>query len=702
MSATALGACRIGVDIGGTFTDLVCQSSTGATVTRKVASTTHDYSIGIVRAMEGALDELGLGPVSVTEVIHGTTVATNAILEGRGARTALITTAGFRDVLELQRIRIPELYNLFYERPKPLVPRRLRFEVAERMGPAGAVWEPLDGESVRAAAERVARADVEAVAICLLHSYADPSHEQAVADAVRGALPDVFVTCSTEVLNELREYERMSTTVINAYVGPPVRRYLEQLRTRLSGAGVDAPLMVMQCGGGMMTAEAAGQRPAYIVESGPAAGVKAAAALATDAKIDHAITLDMGGTTAKASTVVGGKVALTSEYEVGAGINLSSLLVKGGGYALRIPVVDVSEIGAGGGSVVRVDRAGRLTVGPESAGAIPGPACYGLGGERPTVTDAHVVLGFVNPEQLAGGAVQIRRDLAERAITEQVAEPLGLPMLEAAFGIHALASASMTRAVKAVTTYRGRDPRDFKLIAFGGNGPVVAAQLADDLEITEIVVPPDAGLFSAYGLLRSDLEYVVTRTYLRRAEPNRSSELETDLITLGRGAVAALVGHGYDESQISVSRTVDMRYEEQGYELPVSVPDGRLDADSVRTMIEAFDGEHMRTYGHRAEGEPVDLVTLRVTAHIPADVAAGEGVGRRAAGEAAPQPRRDVYYGPEIGTLATSILRRDEVAADPVMGPVIIEEFDTSTVVPPGALVRVDSQRNLRIWLHER
>ena len=441
-----MDACRVGVDIGGTFTDLVCQSTTGQTVTRKVASTTYDYSVGIVTALEAALDELDLSPASVTEVVHGTTVATNAILEGRGAKTALVTTAGFRDVLELQRIRIPELYNLFYEKPKPIVPRRLRFEVAERMGPGGAVWEPLSNESVAAAVERLVQADVEAVAICLLHSYADPSHEQAVAEAVRRALPDLFVTCSTDVLNELREYERMSTTVINAYVGPPVRRYLEQLRTRLAAVGVQAPLMVMQCGGGMMTAEAAGERQAYIVESGPAAGVKAAAALASETKIEHAITLDMGGTTAKASTVVGGAVALTSEYEVGAGINLSSLLVKGGGYALRIPVVDVSEIGAGGGSVVRVDRAGRLTVGPESAGAIPGPACYGLGGALPTVTDAHVVLGFVNPEQLAGGAVHLDRELAERAISEQVAEPLGLSLLEAAFGIHALASASMTRA----------------------------------------------------------------------------------------------------------------------------------------------------------------------------------------------------------------------------------------------------------------
>ncbi len=699
-----MDACRVGVDIGGTFTDLVCQSTTGQTVTRKVASTTYDYSVGIVTALEAALDELDLSPASVTEVVHGTTVATNAILEGRGAKTALVTTAGFRDVLELQRIRIPELYNLFYEKPKPIVPRRLRFEVAERMGPGGAVWEPLSNESVAAAVERLVQADVEAVAICLLHSYADPSHEQAVAEAVRRALPDLFVTCSTDVLNELREYERMSTTVINAYVGPPVRRYLEQLRTRLAAAGVQAPLMVMQCGGGMMTAEAAGERPAYIVESGPAAGVKAAAALASETKIEHAITLDMGGTTAKASTVVGGAVALTSEYEVGAGINLSSLLVKGGGYALRIPVVDVSEIGAGGGSVVRVDRAGRLTVGPESAGAIPGPACYGLGGALPTVTDAHVVLGFVNPEQLAGGAVHLDRELAERAISEQVAEPLGLSLLEAAFGIHALASASMTRAVKAVTTYRGRDPRDFKLIAFGGNGPVVAAQLAEDLEITEIVVPPDAGLFSAYGLLRSDLEYVVTRTYLRRAEPDRSSELDADLATLGRGAVAALVGHGYDESLISVSRMVDMRYEEQGYELPVAVPDGGLDADSVRRMISAFDGEHLRTYGHRAEGEPVDLVTLRVTARIPVESVMTSAAGEPGAngGDPSPSRTREVYFGPEIGSLITSVLRRDEVAADPVTGPVIIEEFDTSTVVPPGALVSVDGERNLRIWLHER
>jgi N-methylhydantoinase A len=689
--------CRVGIDIGGTFTDLVCRTDSGRVVTRKTLSTTDDYSVGIRAALTDALDELGLPASSVSEVIHGSTVATNAILEGTGARTALLTTRGFRDVLELQRIRIPELYNLFYEKPKPLVPRRRRFEVAERIGPGGVVWEELDEESLRLAVGDLVAAEVEAVAICFLHAYANPSHEQVAVQAVREAIPQAFVTCSSEVLNELREYERMSTTVINAYVGPPVRRYLQRLETQLSDAGVTAPLLVMQCSGGVMTAAAARQRPAYIVESGPAAGVKAAAALSADVGLSRVITLDMGGTTAKASTVEDGAVLLTGEYEVGAGINVSSQLVKGGGYALRIPVVDVSEIGAGGGSLVEVDAGGRLTVGPRSAGAVPGPVCYDQGGTQATVTDAHVVLGYVNPRALAGGEVRLRPGLAEEALREQVAEPLGLSVLDAAFGVHAVASAAMMRAVKAVTTYRGRDPRDFTLVAFGGNGPVVAAQMARDLDLAEIIVPPDAGLFSAYGLLRSNLELMLTKTYLRPALED-GGELNASFDALEGDAVGALVAEGYAAERVTTTRVADMRYQEQGYELGIRVPAGIVGTPELATMVERFGDEHLRMYGHRAENEPVDIVTVRVTSAIAVDHDwQAPEVAPEIAGAAPGTDLRDVYFGPEIGVRPTPIMRRSDVGAVPIAGPVIIEEFDTSTVVPPDANVALDVHGNLRI-----
>ena len=403
---------RIGVDIGGTFTDLVLLGTDGSVATRKVSSTPDDYSRGIVGGIGALLAAADVPAAAVDGIVHATTVATNAILEGRGARTALITTKGFRDVLEMRRLRIPELYNLQYRKPPPLVPRRLRFEVDERMGPGGVVLRPLDEATALDAADRIADSDVEAVAICLLHAYANPVVEHRVAALLTERLKQrnvrpVYVTCSADILPELREYERTSTAVVNGYVGPIVEQYLTGLRARLNGAGLSAPLQVMQSNGGTMTAEAAVQKPAYIVESGPAAGVIACARIARAVGCPNAISLDMGGTTAKAAMIENGEPARTSEYEVGAGINLSSKLVKGGGYAIKLPFIDVSEIGAGGGSVVAVDRLGSLQVGPRSAGAVPGPACYDLGGVDPTFTDAMVVLGYLNPRALAGGSVAL-------------------------------------------------------------------------------------------------------------------------------------------------------------------------------------------------------------------------------------------------------------------------------------------------------
>ncbi|HYR35483.1 MAG TPA: hydantoinase/oxoprolinase family protein, partial [Burkholderiales bacterium] len=451
----------LGCDIGGTFTDIVLRGA-GTVRTLKVSSTPDDYSRAILGAVREIRDAFGIPASEIDAVVHATTVATNTILEHKGAKTALITTEGFRDVLEMRRLRIPVMYDLQYDKPPPLVPRRLRYELPERMGPRGEVKKPVDEAQARAIARKLLEEGVESVAICLLHSYANAAHEQRAGQLIREQLDGkAYISLSSDILPEIREYERTSTAVVNAYIGPIVRHYVSSLSRRLKGAGVTGPLHIMQSNGGTMSAAAAVEKPAFLVESGPAAGVIACADIARSAGLGNVISFDMGGTTAKAAIVEDGEPARTTEYEVGAGINVSSKLVKGGGYAIKLPFIDISEIGAGGGSIVSLDAAGSIKVGPQSAGAVPGPACYGLGGTEATFTDAAVVLGYLNPEYLVGGKLPIDFRLSRDAIERKVAQPLALEVHRAAYGVYAIAVATMTRAVKAVSTYRGRDPRDF-------------------------------------------------------------------------------------------------------------------------------------------------------------------------------------------------------------------------------------------------
>jgi N-methylhydantoinase A len=709
-----MGAYRLGVDIGGTFTDLVLAGPDGQCWTRKVASTTDDYGRGIVEGLGSLLRDRGLGGRALGEIVHGTTVATNAILEYKGARTALLTTCGFRDVLELRRVRAPELYNPRYRPPRPMVARRLRLEVDERIDARGQVVRPLDEGSVRAAVERVRVDDVRAVAVCLLHSYKNPAHERRVGEIVRALLPDAYLSLSVDVLPEIREYERTSTTVINAYIGPVVESYLRSLLRRLGQAGVEAPLLIMQSNGGIMAADAATRRPAQMVESGPAAGVIAGHRLAGRLRLGNVITFDMGGTTAKASLIEDGQLTQTTEYEVGAGISLSSRLVKGGGHVLKLPVLDISEVGAGGGSIVWMDKGGALKVGPRSAGAQPGPACYSQGGDEPTVTDANVVLGYLNPRQLAGGAVRLRPELAERTLQDRVAQPLGLGLLEAAHGVHTLAVTTMIRAVKAVSTYRGRDPREFALLAFGGNGPIFAAEMARALGMRRVIVPPAAGLFSAFGLLEAELEQHLVQTFLSEvdeADPealNRAyAELEGQVITGDWGVPIESGGTlsprssvlNPDSSDLTLRRFADLRYAGQGFELTVPAPDGRLGPAELARLAERFEMEHERTYGHRATDEPIELVNLRLVARIErGQESAGAGHASRPltpdTGVSTPSSRR-AYFGREQGVVETPVVGRQALSADWRAGPLIVDEYDATTVVPPDCAARLDEQGNI-------
>ncbi|MGE0726171.1 MAG: hydantoinase/oxoprolinase family protein, partial [Alphaproteobacteria bacterium] len=450
------GAQRLGIDIGGTFTDLVFLSADGTVLTAKVLSTPDDYSRGIAEGLGAVFSGGAAQAGAVEQVVHGTTVATNAILEGRGARVGLLTTEGFRDVLEIRRLRMPVLYDIRWQKPTPLVPRDRRLEVAERIDAEGTVERPLDEAAATAAIDRLLADGVDAIAICLLNAYANGAHEERLAALVAARAPGLPTCVSSQLLPEIKEYERSSTTVVNAYVMPVVGRNHRSLTAGLRSLGVGAPLRIMQSSGGAMGVEAACARPIHIIESGPAAGVVGAAELSRRLGGRPLIAFDMGGTTAKAALVSEGRFDRVGALEVGGGINIAGRLLTGGGYHVRAPAIDIAEVGAGGGSLVRIDAGGGLTVGPESAGADPGPACYGRGGTRPTVTDANVVLGFVNPGHLAGGGIPLDRERAVRAIRDTVAGPLGLSVEDAAWGVHRVANAAMARALRAVSTERGR------------------------------------------------------------------------------------------------------------------------------------------------------------------------------------------------------------------------------------------------------
>jgi N-methylhydantoinase A len=687
------GPLRVAADVGGTFTDIACLSTDGELSTCKVPSTPQDYARAIIDGIRALTTSLNAGPGDLSEVLHASTVATNAILEGKGARTALVTTEGFRDVLELRRIRVPRLYEPLYEKPAPLVSRRYRYEVKERLDSKGEVVQPLDESQVRALAHTLAEANIEAIAICLLHSYANPVHEKRIARLLREALPACFISVSSEVLPEIREYERTSTTVVNAYIGPVMSRYLRSLQERFQSNGIKSRLLMMQSSGGTMDVEQVLARPATVVESGPAAGVVGAARLGARAGHENLITFDMGGTTAKASLIEAGRVVATDEYEVGGGISLSSRLAQGGGYALKLPVIDVSEVGAGGGSIVRIDAGGALKVGPDSAGAVPGPACYAKGGIEATVTDASVVLGYLNPHALAGGTVPIESERARTAV-QRIASVLEVALLDAAFGIHRLANSTMMRAVKAVSTYRGRDPRDFTLFAFGGNGGIHAAALAGDLQMSRVIVPPAAGVFSAVGLLCADLEAVRSTAFLRALDADSAAEVAQRCRDLEQDALRELnVRDG-----VVVHWRAQLRYAGQGFELPVDLPRDGID---VATIRERFEREYRRTYGHELEGHRVDLVALRVIATVPPRGPATFSRLRRALHRAPTAPYRRAYFGPEYGLIDTQVMERCELTETPRVGPLIVEEYEGTTVVPPQATAIRDKLDNIVITFSE-
>src|SRR5881394_220828 len=637
---------RVGVDIGGTFTDIVLLGSDGAVHTKKVSSTVENYAQAIVDGLAEVFGETGLSGAAVEEIRHGTTVASNAILEHKGARVGLITTTGFRDVLEIRTLRMPKLYDLTWTKPAPLVERYLRKVVDERIDHRGQVERVLDPADAERAVDALLAEKVEAIAVCLLNSFANPVHEAMLKEVIAAKAPRLPRSLSFEVLPEIKEYERTSTTVINAYVMPIVATYLRAMRKGLDAGGIPARLLLMQSNGGLTTDAAAAERPMNIIESGPAGGVVGAQALARAKRLPKVITFDMGGTTAKASMVEDGEVTRAAEYSVGGGIMTGSRLLTGAGYTLKVPAIDLAEVGAGGGSLVWIDGGGALQIGPESAGALPGPVCYDKGGETPTVTDANLVLGYINPQHLVGGALALNADKARRAFQDKVAAPLGLALEKAAYGAHLIAASNMIRAIKSVSTERGRDPREFALFAFGGNGPLFACGMAKSLGMSRIVVPPSAGLFSSFGLLYADVEHHYARTFRRLLRKADSHELERAWDELSQKALEQLASEGFAEKKARVRRSAALHYQGQSYELTVPVPDAAIDGAMVSHLEEAFGQEHERTYGHRAgPDEPVELVAIQI---VGQGLRQGDSVPERvrpSRAEPAPSKPRQAYFG---------------------------------------------------------
>ena len=689
---------RVGVDIGGTFTDIVLLGSDGTIHTKKISSSVDNYASAIVQGLDELFAETGLAGGAIEEIRHGTTVASNAILEHKGAKVGLITTKGFRDVLEIRTLRMPKLYDIGWTKPVPLVERYLRQVVDERVDAAGRIERRLDLKDAERAVDALLAEKAEAIAVCLLNSFANPAHELLIKDIVVAKAPQLPLSVSYEVLPEIKEYERTSTTVINAYVMPIVASYLRSLRAGLDAAGIPARLMLMQSNGGIACDLAAIAKPMNIIESGPAGGVVGAQAVARAKDLAKIITFDMGGTTAKAAMVEDGEISRASEYSVGAGIMIGSRLLTGAGYMLKVPAIDLAEVGAGGGSLVWIDGGGALQIGPESAGAAPGPVCYDTGGETPTVTDANVVLGYINPGQLVGGALKLNADKARKVFADKVAKPLGMSVDAAAYGAHLIAASNMIRAIKSVSTERGRDPRAFSLFAFGGNGPLFAAGMARSLGIARVVVPPSAGLFSSFGLLYADVEHHYSRTFRRLLRQADLGEIERAWAELGRQAIAQLEAEGFAGATAQLRRSAALHYRGQSYELTVPVPDGPIDATMVAHLEEAFGQEHEKTYGHRAGAdEPVELVSIQV---VGQGLRVGGGVPERVkpsrAEPAPPAPRR-AYFG-DAGWIETPVLRRSDLTSVR-QGPLIVEEYDATCVVPPGATAHLDDGGNIVIAL---
>lgn len=686
----------LGVDIGGTFTDIVLLRSDGQVFSKKILSTPDDYSRAIEEGVSSLLAEIGVTAEDIAEFAHGTTVATNAIIERQGVKVALITTKGFRDVLEIGRFRSPRLYDMSYRKPDPLVERRLRFEVPERVMSDGTILTPLDISSMDRIASSIRDAGVDAVAICFLNSYANPANEAAAVAFLSKNLPGVSVSASTQLLPQINEYERTSTTVVNAYIRPVVERYVRSLDERLRRLRIKAPMMIMQSSGGLLPGSLVAQNPVYIIESGPAAGVVGAQRLGQHIELGDLIVFDMGGTTAKASLIYNHAYGLCAETEVGGGAALGHRLIQGAGYVVQVPTIDIAEVGAGGGSIASVDAAGGMQVGPRSAGATPGPVCYDRGGSQPTVTDANLVLGYLNPRALCGGELPIKYSRAETALAELGAK-MGISPTDAAYGIHLIANSNMMRALHGVSTERGHDASQFGLLAIGGNGGVHAASLAEALRISRIVVPPVAGLFSALGMLFADVEHHLVTAFYRRFSDVSPGDVNEIAAPFFEEASRLLSAEGFPRERQRIVLHADLKHVAQTATLTVAFANSPVTAAGLADIREAFGAAHLASYGYRSDDEPLQFIALKVVGQGVSETPRVPSGVRRDREASAAKTSRSAYFGPDRGWLQTPVLTRTALSEKPAAGPIIIEEYDTTTVVRPRWNARLDSWNNIVI-----
>ena len=677
---------HIGVDIGGTFTDIILLDPSGKVRSHKLLSTPDDYSRAMVEGILEICVSAGIQPSMIDRLVHGTTVVTNACIEMKGAKVGLLTTSGFRDILEIGRGRLPAVLDLSWNKPPALVPRNLRLEVEERIDGRGNIIQALNILDAEKAIRQLLDEGIEAIAVCLLNSPANSQHEIEVAKIARRLAPSIPLSVSSDVMPMFSEYERTSEAVLNAYVMPLVKRYLTSLQLELGNLGIDAPLYIMQSSGGMTTPENAMARPIEIIECGPAAGVVGAMRLSTGIASDL-ITFDMGGTTAKASIVEAGNVSRAAEYEVGGGLNRASRLLKGAGYVVRVASIDIAEIGAGGGSVLSIDAGGGIAIGPESAGAKPGPACYGLGGVQPTVADADLILGYINPRYLCGDTYPLDIEAARKAIGQTIAPKLGINEVEAAFGVYQLANARMMRAIRAVSSERGRDPRQFSLHAFGGAGPIHAAGVADGLGMQRIIVPPAPGVFSAFGLLTGDVERHFTRSFNRSWDTMALGDM-SELIRLiekeARSSMSIWAGRASDKDLV-ISRFLDLQYAGQGSSLSIEITNRPIGKGLADDIAMSFEQLHERTFGHHLPKHPIRATALRLTACIAAQVNISEVNFEMPTLEIS-MSKRPAYWGPTYGLIDTPV-HSTATIGEGLSGPVLIDGYDTTIVVPPGAQV---------------
>jgi N-methylhydantoinase A len=679
---------RLGVDVGGTFTDgVLIDEQSGAISIDKILTTPDDPSQAFLQVVLRLADKLRLDPRQVRYIMHAMTTATNAVIERRGARAGLLVTAGFRDVLEIQRQVRHELYNLQTDKPPSLILRRHCLEIAERLDYEGRVLVPLDMDSVARAVERLKSAGIDSIAVCFLHAYRNAVHEQQAGEIIRRTHPRATVSLSSEIAPEIREYWRASTTVVNAYVAPVVARYLGNVEQRLKEAAFSPEVHVMQSNGGVTTAAVAKQRPIALIESGPAAGVRVAAFLAERMGFADAISFDMGGTTAKMGLVRDGQPRVLQEFEVGAGSFSGTGLVKGSGYPILTAVVDLVEVGAGGGSLGWIDGGGLLRVGPRSAGAEPGPACYARGGEEPTITDANLVLGRLNPDYFLGGQLPLDVNAAREALKSRCGESLGIESVDAAMGIVDIANATMGQAMRLVTIQRGYDPREFCMVAFGGAGPAHANALAAALTIPVVLVPPAPGVAAALGMLVSDLRHDYRATHLQPLTSARAIELAAIFHDFAESAYATLAGEGVPGESVRLERFLDMRYIGQSWKLSVPLgPDDLTDDVALMRIKRAFDQLHETTYSYCAPDDPAEIVNVGMLAIglMPRIELRDVPTGDRSPCVAR-TGTRPVYFGEVSGFVPSEVFDRYALRVGNVIdGPAIIEEVDSTTVVHPG------------------